>query len=341
MRSFKKLAATVLGFFLCAALLSVVIIWPYFTDRAYDYEDAQVRDSLAGTLDTLVSGASQAYVAFGPSDYDAECGTSSYNLSGSRMTMYARNMLLHKELERNPVKTVFIEVSLDTMARDRETETPEGDLYALPRMGEQRWEFFRAAFRPREYPQLYADLLLRGLRTWRTRLFGDAPAVSDDYRGQHTRKAKNMRMDAQEFADIFETLELSEELCEENVRLLSEMIEDCQARGIEVVIFTTPLTDHIVAEYCNLDEITGWYRSYAEACGCTYLDFNLLRERSELFPNDTAFADNNHLSPEGAKVFTAELAELMKRLAAGEDISDCFYASYAQLREVLAEQYAQ
>lgn len=339
MRSFKRLAASALGFVLCVALLSAVIVWPYFTGRAYDYEDAEVRDSLAGSLDTLVSGASQAYVAFDPAVYDAARGTQSYNLSGSLMPMTARSFLLHEELERNPVSTVFIELSFDTMARDRNVETPEGNLYALPRMG-KRVKFFRAAFRPVEYPQVYADTLYRGLKAWEARLYGDPPKVSDDYRGQHLRECEDLSMDAEEFARIHDTLTLNEVRQPDNERLLAEMIGDCQARGIEVVIFVTPVTDRIAAKYSDLDALCGWYRRFAEENGCGYLDFNLHRERSTLFPNDTAFADDNHLSPDGAEAFTAELARLMELLDAGQDVSDYFYKSYAQLDEALCEQYS-
>lgn len=339
MRSFKKLAVSVLGFVLCAALLSGLIMWPYFTGRAYDYEDAEVRDSLSGSLDTLVSGASQAYVAFDPAVYDAARGTQSYNLSGSLMPMTARSFLLHEEIERNPVRTVFIELSFDTMARDRNTETPEGNLYALPRMG-ARLPFFRAAFRPREYPQVYADTLYRGLKSWEARLCGDPPKVSNDYRGLHLREAVDLSMDAQEFAGSHATHELNETRQPENEQLLSEMIEDCQARGIEVVIFVTPVTDRIVARYSNLSALCDWYRSFAEEKGCGYLDFNLHRERATLFPNDTAFADDNHLSPSGSAAFTAELARLAQALEEGQDVSGSFYDSYAQLDEALCEQYS-
>ena len=342
MRSFRKVLLVALGFLACFAVLNLVVIWPYFTRQAYDYEDAALRDALAGSIDTFVSGASQAYVAVSPQVLDQALGTSSYNLSGSRMTMLARSTLLHKEIKRNPVKTVFLELSFDTMTRNRATESPEGDLYALPRMGSisECADFFSQAFSRKEYLDVYTDTLYRGFRTWGFMLLFEKSRVDAEARGYLPKQANDMSITPALFSQIHNASTISEALQADNERLFLEMLEDCQAQGIEVVIFSTPVSDRILARFQNFDVINGWYRAYAQSHNCQYLDFNLYRDRDTVFPDATAFADDNHLSEAGAAAFSRELAKLYARIQAGEDVTAQFYASYAEMDEAMAQAYA-
>ena len=72
------------------------------------YNDLPLRDSLAGTIDTLYSGVSSFVYGIAPSKVDAKTGGTSYNLSGLSMTFHGRKTLLEKELARNPVDTVYM-----------------------------------------------------------------------------------------------------------------------------------------------------------------------------------------------------------------------------------------
>jgi len=57
-------------------------------------------------------------------------------------------------------------------------------------------------------------------------------------------------------------------------------------------------------------------------------DFNLLKSRYELFSDETSFSDDNHLSEEGAEIFSGVMADVLHRHRAGEDVSPLFYESY-------------
>ena len=59
MRSFKKALLSTLAVLLCFALLVAIAVYPYFACDAFYYQDASVRQSLAGQFDLLISGASQ------------------------------------------------------------------------------------------------------------------------------------------------------------------------------------------------------------------------------------------------------------------------------------------
>lgn len=341
MHNFKKALLATLGFLICLIGAAMVIVWPYYNGQYFYYEDAQVREDLAGSIDTILSGASHGYCAFDPNVMDEALGTSSYNLAGPMMTLQARDALLRKELDRNPVKTVFIELSCNTLTRNRETEGPEGDIYNLPRMASlaESIRYFFDAIRPGEYLSVCADTLDRGIEAWKSRYWGKAPEVNPADRGFLRRAAQDLSMTTEEFNDIFDTIALPTEGSWDNKAYLWGMVELCQERGIEVVFVTTPVSDRLLAECNNLELLYQYYMYYADHYNCTFLDFNLYRQRDVLFPDDATFYDKYHLSEEGAQVFSRELADVYARLQNGEDISALFYENYAEMKQDLYAAY--
>ena len=341
MHNFKKAMLATAGFLICVIGIAAVIVWPYFTGQFYYYEDAAVRDDLAGSVDTILSGASHGYCAFDPNVMDEVLGTSSYNLSGPMMTMQARSTLLRKELDRNPVDTVFIELSFNTLTRDRAEEGTEGDIYTLPRMGSltEGIRYFFEAFAPEEYLSVCADTLDRGLQCWKDRYWGKGPQVDPSNRGFLRRDAQALSMGTEEFNQLFNTALINEDALWENKEYLWEMVELCQSRGIEVIFVTTPLSDKPLAEYTNLELPRQWYLYYAQQYGCQYLDFNLYRNRDTLFPDDTVFYDEFHLSKSGAEAFSRELADLYTRLKNGEDLTPLFYGNYEEMKQAMYASY--
>ena len=342
MRNFKKALAAALGFLLCVVLIFGTIVWPYFHGQSFYYEDAQVRDDLAGSLDLLISGASHGACAFDTHTLDAELGVNSYNLSGPLMTMPARKTLLCKELDRNPVKTVIIELSCNALTRDRKAEGPEGDIYALPRMGgfSERARFFFGSFPPEEWLGVGADTLDRGLQAWKARLRGDPPAMDPADKGFLPRDSWDMSMTDREFAEIHGTTAMVTRDRWDNKVPLYDMIQICKDRGIEVILVTAPMSDRMLAQFSGLELSHQWFVFCAETYGCPYLDFNLYRDRDDLFPDETAFFDSYHLSTEGARTFTRELTGLLEKVRAGQDVSALFFDNYDQMDEAMRARYS-
>ena len=341
MRNFRKAMAATLGFILCLALFAGIIVWPYFHGETFYYEDAKVRDDLAGSLDTLISGASHGACAFHSRVLDEALGVSSYNLSGPLMTMFARKTLLEKELDRNPVKTVFIELSCNALTRDRNMEGPEGELYALAKMGSfrERAGYFFRAFRQEEYLGVWADTLQRGFDAWKSVLHRAPPVFDPADKGFLPRDPKDLTMDAREFSQTHNSIAIDETTYWDNKIPLTEMVELCQSRGIEVVFVTTPMSDRLLARFSNLELPHQWYLYYARTYGCPYWDFNLYRNRDALFPDDTAFYDLYHLSEQGAETFTRELASVYETYRTGADVSGLFYEDYAAMDAAMCAAY--
>ena len=341
MRNFRKAMAATLGFVLCLALIAGIIVWPYFHGETFYYEDAGVRDELAGSIDTLVSGASHGACAFHSRVLDEALGVCSYNLSGPLMTMQARKTLLEKELDRNPVKTVFIELSCNALTRSRAKEGYEGELYALARMGSfrERVGYFFRAFEEEDYLGVWADTLQRGFDAWKSVLRKAPPVFDPADKGFLPRDPQDLRMDAQTFSGLHNTVAIDQEAFWDNKIPLMEMVELCQSRGVEVIFVTTPMSDRLLAQFTNLEEPRQWYLFYSQTYGCPYWDFNLYRDRDALFPDDTAFYDLYHLSEQGAETFTRELAAVYQKYRAGQDVSGLFYENYAALDAAMTEAY--
>ena len=108
MHNSKQIVISTLSFILLFAVISTLIIVPYWNSETDYFQDSQLREDLAGQIDCLVIGASHALTAFDTNVLDERLGCFSYNLSGSMMTLDSKYYFLKKELERNPVETVLV-----------------------------------------------------------------------------------------------------------------------------------------------------------------------------------------------------------------------------------------
>lgn len=333
MRNFKKILKTVGIFLLAVAVLSAFFIECYLRGENFHYQDGLEREELSGKVELLVCGAS--YVLFGvrPDVLDRELGLKSYNLSGTMMTMEGRYALLEKELSRNPIRTVLLEVSPDTLLRDRAEEGPHGDLPMLGRLsdGADRWSYFRLAFPITEWPEVYYDMVSKGIESALKLVTGSYQTrnqiMVDGFYDHH----KENREVPSNYWEIYHIQSLSEDLRSENVTGLSRIVELCQSHGAQVVLISTPKSKYFNLIMRNLDFYQDWFENFAALHGVRYFNFNLHREKPVLLPDQQYFYDETHLNSEGGQIFTRMLAETLAAEWAGEDTEAAFYDSYADL----------
>ena len=186
MAEVRRTGKKILLFVLLVSLVAAGIVEPYFQNEVYHYQDGGVRDSLAGTLDVLVCGSSHAYRGIVPEVLDETLGCRAYNLSTTRMTLAGQYELLKAELARNPVELVILEVSFDSMTRDRTQEGPEGDIYQLGRYRNPltRLSYFFRHIRVNEYLSVFYDTLYRGVEAWKALAAGTGETENP---GDHAR----------------------------------------------------------------------------------------------------------------------------------------------------------
>lgn len=333
MRNFRKTLISTLAVLLCFAMLVGIAEWPYFTKEGYYYQDAKVRRQMAGSIDTIVSGASQGLRAIDPRTLDEVLGCSAYNLSSVLDTMKGRYQMLKYELDRNPVDTVILELSYDALTRSNGTTGYEGNLYHLGRM-DNAWQylsFFIMDVKPEDYVQTLYDTVNRGITIWKQMATGTLTRpVQYETHGFVPCAAATAQPEPEEYPALYHTKELDLDKNEEDLKWLTRTLELCRERNIRVILVTTPVSEGRLWEYDGYDTVRSWYRELSEAWDLSFYDFNLYRDKVSHYPEDTSFYDKGHMSLEGAEVFSRDLAEVLDRADRGEDTDGLFYDSYEE-----------
>lgn len=333
MRNFRRALLTALSFLVLVSAISVPALYAYFADDTYYYQDAQIRTELAGTVDTFFLGASHGMRAFDPICFDETSGASSYNLCNPMMTMQGRYFLLQQELQRNPVKTVVMELSYNAMSRTDETDgTKEGDWYLMGRLENtrQRLQYLHAAFSVDEVPALYCDTMTRGLTCILMDLGLREPmphASERTRRGYLPASGTDQSQTQETLVANYHKFTLSRTIAPENAAYLQAIADLCGQHGVELILVVTPVTTKAATEYYGVQYISNYYADFAAENGLRFYDCNLLREKTERFPDAAAYMDDTHLSQAGAEQFSRLLAELLWP-APGEQPDEWFYPSY-------------
>lgn len=332
MRSFKRaLRVTAVTALLCA-LLSALVFEGYYQTTQYIYMDAGIRRELAGSVDTLFCCSSQGKNALVPAQYDLFTGANSYNLGGAQITMEGRYTLLKQELSRNPVKTVYLELSFESMSRNRRSEGIEGDLYLLARLDNplQRMAYFLTHFHPGEWRQTFHQTFRLGLLCWQDILTGNLlePAFAET-KGFQPEESVDLTLSRQMLAACHHAETAPAVVRPENLRALEKIVALCREKDVRLVLLTVPISPTLIWKTANLDEIHDQLADFARANDLEYYDFNLYR--NGYYAPNLFFVNERHMSQYGAEPFTRNMADLMARVDAGEDVTGLFYPSYAAL----------
>ena len=338
MHNFRKTIRTTLLFLLAFVLLSVAAVAPFFCGENDNYQDYKEREELAGSLDYLILGASHAKRAFNPYILDQRLDVSSYDLSSQRMPMSARYDILEKELDRNPVKTVVLECSFDTLRINKDSEEIEGDLYYLGRLGNlsDQIHYFCRTFEWKDYKKAYEFYLDKGFWCWKRLVKGTYHATLDpeaNYKGYSLYKEDPIIELPTNYAADYKTIRPSLQADEEGWEWLQKMVDLCHDRNAEVILVATPVTRYQICRTVGYDQVMSRYTEFAEQNGLAFYDFSLLKTRDRLFHDSRDFYDFYHLYNEAADTFTNVFCDVVERAAAGEDVLDLFYASYAEYEQ--------
>ena len=336
MRDSSKTLVTVVLFGLLMVLFSFIVIRSYENSTYSSENDRQVREDLAGTIDTIITGASHAEYGIDPVKLDKNLGTSSYNLSGPWQSTYGTLMLLREELARNPVKKVYLTISEDTFWVKETTDGVLGDAKILPRLNglSDRLEYMKNSFGLREYPKLYQDMVNRGFTYWSAAILGgDIDGVDPEARGFYGKPKNSVKLSDEDAVFNKDRYKLNTNVNQSNWKNLDEIIKLCREHGAEVQVIVVPVSDNVIWTRYGWDL---WYNHAKAFCaerGVELWDFNLYKERYDLFKDWYSYRNTTHLSDYGASKFTGVLIKTIKRAEAGKNISKLFYTSYAEMKE--------
>ena len=349
MNNFKKILLHSLLLILFIGILLVLFMIPYFYGENYFYQDYRVRQSLIGKLDTLVIGSSHASRSVKPTILNEELNVNAYNISSPLMSMYGRYFMLEKEVKRNPIKTVFIEISFNALTLDRKNLGFEGDIYVFGRLDNtfERLEFFKNAFTVDEYKDVFSDTIRRSkfslekelgniLRSLKLSKKESEPLIEQyETLGYLKVPSKNLSLTAEQKKQILNSNSLDIEIKKDNLEYFDAMMKLCQDNGIRVIIIVTPVTEQMILSNRNIDGLFSQYVELARKYNCEYYDFNLDKKASKLYSQKTSFYDSIHMSDQGAEIFSKRLAEIIKKVNDGEDCSKDFYKSYDEVKNYI------
>lgn len=334
MRSFKKILKTAGVFLLLVSLLSAFFIGCYLRGENYHYQDGRERDACAGRLDYIVSGTSNTLFGIKPDVISYGFTGNCYSLSGTMLTLDGRRALLEQELGRNPnIKMVVLEVSPDTLLRDREEEGPTSDLQILGRLNDAglRWDFFRRTFPIREWPAVYYDMVSKGIECAAKLATGSYTTENQYMTAGYYENHNPDKPIPNNYVELFRAQTLPETPRQENAEKLKGLVELCRENGRTVVLVMTPQSKYFNCVYANLDFFHQWYTQFAADNGVAYFNFNLARNKLEQLPDETCFYDETHLNAQGAEIFSWMLEDILWWYTQGRDNAFYFYNSYEEL----------
>ena len=115
-------------------------------------------------------------------------------------------------------------------------------------------------------------------------------------------------------------------ICDDWKTDLFEMIRICQENDIELILFSTPISNPRLMLSGNFDEYRAFVQELLKDTGLTYTDFNLLT--NEAFPYDHGnYYDGHHMNKYGAEKFSYLFAEFLNG-----DLPQSAFASSVQKR---------
>ena len=344
MKIFKRVIFSTASFLLIIALFSCILILPWMYSGTKSGSDKIVRDEFAGSIDCLISGASHGIAGLSTSVIDEKLHCNSYNLSGNMMTMSARYVLLKKELERNPVKTVILECSYNTFTRDEDTEYAQGDASLLPRLDSfgERLSYVGKYVRFSDWLYLYNNQLKNGVRYWLNLLRGEDDSEDVLNKGYRPKKHVDITLSDDEIISCHneKTVDLPHQAASQE--LFAEMVKLCQDNGCRVIVTVVPISDNYIWRHSDWDDSFSWIQNFCAENKLEYYDFNLIKTRNELFSDSVSFYDKTHLNEQGAEKFSALFADVITLNDEGTDVSSLFFDNYSQMIESLPymKQYA-
>lgn len=337
MHNFKRILLSLCSILLLFTIGSIAVLEPYFKTEMHYYQDSQLREQLAGSIDCVAIGASNGLCALDTRIMDQELGCNAYNLAGSLMTLKGSQFLLKKELERNPIDTVILDITYETLTRVVKDEVGEGDTVTIARLDSlsERIKYMIECVPLNDWDSVYAYHFTNyGIETFINRLKGcnlAVSAVDKSAKGFLSRDGRNVTLTKQTAKEQYEKQPLNLNVKTSNVKQFKDLIELCQKYGTRVVLVTYPRSNAYLWETSGQDEFHRQVVKLAQQYNCEYYDGNLLKNRYEIINDASSFYDVEHMSAKGAEAFTKALCNIIKK-AETENVSQYFYSSYEEMK---------
>lgn len=334
------LLATILGVNYIASLcFGQVRVADYYK---YDLNRLQQENT---AVDLVIVGASHVYSGCNPDVISEEMGIGEV-IDCSFAVGYADGeyYMLKDTLNRFTPKYVVIDLPWHRFQENRDPAAKLGKYLSTDRMEWRgRLDYALHCFDFVDWVNLLCPMYRYGDSVWGfgqlKRNYTSRKAVEAGHWAEESKRAyrKNgylwsARSCPQGSIPVQESSYSQDRFSEYNVRYVRKMCKLCQEKGIPVVLVTIPTTLEDIYGTENYQASPDYMESFAEELGCPYLNFNLLRDREEIFP-DPMFKDRLHLSGEGSVIFSRIFAGAVQMALNGENTDDLFYKNVEELQK--------
>lgn len=299
--------------------------------------------------DTIIVGTSQGLKGINPECLDPALGSSSYNMSTNMQSLASSREIIQEAAETRAIKRVLLVIDHEVLSLNRaDSRRAEQALWMARARSESFPENLKTVWSFVTSPVwIKTSASLTFLTPWvynrstdlkrnvREKLAGKVlddtgHRLSNGYEPGEGVVDQSIHFitlreaatwDAEEPDLTFHSLELRQG----NEKILQEICEFCKENGIELTAVVVPYPNYLniyrLADYAAItDELKDLFSSY----GFSFLDFNLTRE-SAFALSGTDYHDVGHLNSSGAAKFSRFLGTTLKRLDAGEEVTDLFY----------------
>lgn len=302
-RFIKVILFFILGLWLIASLLDVIISYRFANTEAWDNKvwAQMIRSEMDNDL--LILGSSRAYVQYDTRILDSILNTDCYNLGrdGKRIDIQCLVYNIYKKYGNTPPKTIVLDFFDASLALS--------DPYNSPLFYPYLWEpnIWSCVKNTQNINPTWKYVpLIRYYSKWeyvKKNLHSEYPI----HKGYH---GFDRPWNGVEFDNI-DRIEFAHE--DTAIMLLDKLLADCTNDGINVVLVHSPIYSKYWDKFPDSSAMWSLYRSFAYKYDIPLLDYT-----KDPMCEDTAYFYNaRHLNRVGAELFTCKLAHDLDSMGYG------------------------
>lgn len=271
--------------------------------------DNKARLELAGKLDTLILGASRIKNGAVPMIIDKKLGCCSYNLAETAQPLSRMATLFSLEMDRNPIKTVIIEVSESSLNKPAEENYVSTDCQIFWRLDgivrKVRYFSQHVSLFNGEFEDFLADCLMEALGGWPRLLRAKKADAHDFSKGHQSAKCVAIKSQTEQ-----ETQQLDFTNFKMNLDVLSTVVSEAKRKACRVVVVVAPISNVVRKRFSNWDMFQNSVSEFAHARGCEFYNFNMIGDVR--FNDECDFSEETHLCAKGAEKFSVLMCDVLK-----------------------------
>ena len=349
MRSFKKIILMAAALIIAEAFFSFClepVTYTYYLDR-----DLEKIKSSGKEPDIVLVGDSRIYRTFVPEILDERLGEGGHltvNTGTGSQTIQSSYFYLKDLLERYSAEYVVVELSYDCFLKKEQASalgnwmifdrirSPENKIsYMVQSMKPSEWPYALKSYRYRSYfPDIFSNI--------RMKLNADTRAGVDVREDEHYADrgfvwTKAIYEDGGMGLPPSEPVQWNDDKIDPtSFEWLDKIRELCSRENVLLILVTGPVSLATIYAVENYEDSYECFADYAEQYGLPYFELNLLKGRRQLLP-DSLMRDSGHVCGTGAEVVSGIFCDILNAWLKGEDTSEWFYRSVAEMKRDIGE----